>query len=124
MTKRDIAIEELCKNLGSKYRVETIFYEKSIVRNFDNGFEVVIQNVHTISKKKKPTIELWYRKDVILFKIEIPSQDDIETEVERLLGFSYGLLYGGINTTKKLYRWSVYNDRSKAEMCLKDLVEE
>lgn len=51
--------EEILKKLGSKYK----FYDGSIYRDFENGYDVELTFLITIKGIKRINLTLWYKKD-------------------------------------------------------------
>ena len=60
MDEKFPSIRELKKQLGDKYRICTIDFERCLYRDFCNGFNVEISGVNTRKRSTKATMYLWY----------------------------------------------------------------
>ena len=56
-------LKQLCKQLGSEYRIALWDLEYVITRDFDNGFSVEISGLNSRSTKKPAQIYLWDLRD-------------------------------------------------------------
>ena len=108
MANKDTAINNLCKSLGSEYKVCTIDLERVIYRDFGNGFNVEISGVHTTSAKRKATLYLWFGEKqgeccIIKTVREVP-QIMIPAVVDMLRNHSFELIADGVVTWDKLFQ--------------------
>lgn len=107
MSKKDTVQRELCKSLGSDYRITCIDLEPVIYRDFGNGFNVEISGTYTTSKNKPATIYLWYGDKIfnclIVKKVLNVARENIHEVVEDLLEYSNELLEKGYDSEDKLY---------------------
>ena len=96
-------LKQLCKQLGSEYKIVLWDLEYVISRDFDNGFSVEISGLNSRSTKKPAQIYLWdlrnesinqygYRNGgYIAAKFIIP-QDDLSAGVEWIHDITVALL--------------------------------
>ena len=77
-------IKELCKALGSEYRITDIDLERVIYRDFGNGYDVEISGMNTSSNRKKARIYLWKDKRRIIKIVDGVPQDSISEWVKKL----------------------------------------
>ena len=110
MEEKEASISELCKQLGSGYRILTIDLERCIYRDFGNGFNVEISGVNTKRKNHKASIYLWYGDsppECLIIKT-VRGIDRtaaaISDEVERLYDYTVSLIHNGLNNRRDLMR--------------------
>lgn len=84
-------MKELCKKLGSEYRITDIDLERVVYRDFGNGYDVEISGVNTSSLSKKARIYLWKDKHRIIKIIENVPQSGIGAWVDKLHALVHGL---------------------------------
>ena len=96
-------LKQLCKQLGSEYKIVLWDLEYVISRDFDNGFSVEISGLNSRSTKKPAQIYLWdlrnesinqygYRNNgYIAAKFIIP-QDELADEVAWIYDITEALL--------------------------------
>ena len=85
----------LCKKLGKAYHICYIDLERCIYRDFGNGFNLEISCTHTISKRKKAKLYLWFGECFIVRKVYGVAQEDIGTVAEELYEYTKQLINQG-----------------------------
>ena len=80
-------LTEICKGLGSKYKIAVIDQEKVIYRDFFNGYDVEI----CIKPRSRATIYLWKDKREIVNIREAVGLEQIGEAVEDLYRRTGGL---------------------------------
>ena len=85
----------LCKKLGKDYHICYIDLERCIYRDFGNGFNLEISCTHTISKRKKAKLYLWFGECFIVRKVYGVAQEDIGTVAEELYEYTKQLINQG-----------------------------
>lgn len=79
-------LRELCRALGSGYRIRLFDGEQVIYRDFGNGYDLEISGMNTSSHRKKATLYLWKDANRIVKKVTDVPQRDIGKWAEWLCG--------------------------------------
>ena len=85
----------LCKKLGKDYHICYVDLERCIYRDFGNGFNLEISCTHTVSKRKKAKLYLWFGECFIVRKVYGVAQEDIGTVAEELHEYTKQLIKQG-----------------------------
>ncbi len=108
MSKCDIALSHLCKQLGENYCIRTIDLERCIYRDFGNGFNVEISRMHTTRADRQATIYLWFGENspdcLIVETVRDVPREKIAAVVDDLFAYSEQLIRDGYDNRNALFR--------------------
>jgi len=109
MDEKIPSIRELKKQLGDKYRICTIDFERCLYRDFGNGFNVEISGVNTRKRSTKATMYLWYGTECgsciivkTVHEVERTAQAIGDT-ADNLKDYSDGLIAHGYNNRDAIF---------------------
>ncbi len=102
MSKCDTMMRKLCNDLGEKYSIRTIDFERVIYRDFENEFDVEVRGVHTSSQKKRASVYLWFEKSLIVKAVKNVNRNNIGNVVDDLYEYSKELIKQGLNNRRDI----------------------
>ncbi len=104
------SLKELKLARGDRYRLLSIDWEKSLYRDFGNGFNVEISGCSRANRKGPATLYLWFGEHPYNWLIVKTvhdvgrSAEAISEAVEELYDYSRSLIAQGYNDRDKLFR--------------------